>query len=42
MGNLPAYSTTGFLPRCLWERTPGVPTARMRYRLGVPVPAPAG
>ena len=22
MGNLPAYSTTAFLPRCLWERPP--------------------
>ena len=25
MGNLPAYSTTVFLPWCLWERTPGTP-----------------
>src|SRR5262249_57938545 len=23
VGNLPAYSTTIFLLRCLWERTPG-------------------
>ena len=42
MGNLPAYSTTAFLPRCLWERTPGAPTARTPPRLGVPLPAPAG
>ena len=25
MGNLPAYSTTVFLLRCLWERTAGAP-----------------
>ena len=25
MGNLPAYSTTVFLPRWRWERTPGTP-----------------
>jgi hypothetical protein len=25
VGNLPAYSTTVFLLRCLWERTPGAP-----------------
>ena len=25
MGNLPAYSTTAFLPRCLWERPPAPP-----------------
>ena len=25
VGNLPAYSTTVFLPRCLRERTPGTP-----------------
>ena len=32
MGNLPAYSTTGFLLRWLRERTPGAPTARTTVR----------
>jgi hypothetical protein len=34
VGNLPAYSTTVFLPRCLQERTPGVPTARTQHQSG--------
>jgi hypothetical protein len=42
VGNLPAYSTTVFLLRCLRERPAGAPTAWTPQRLCVPLPAPAG
>src|SRR5438105_1518453 len=41
-GNLPAYSTTAFWPRCLRERPAGAPTAWTLQRLCVPRPVPAG
>src|SRR5215831_17181437 len=41
VGNLPAYSTTVFLPRCRRECPPGAPAAWTPQRLGVPLPAPA-
>src|SRR5262250_74356 len=37
-GNLPAYSTTVFWPRCLRERPAGAPTVRTSQHLGVPLP----